>query len=227
MPESQFRAVLWDLDGTIVDTHEMIYRCIAHTLRKHASIGYSQQDWHAHFGAPLHIVFGHVYQGLGRPAPVGEELAGMVATFREMQWQMLPDVALFGGVLEVIDAITEMGRLQGVVTTKHGISAHRTLDHLALAGRFDVVVCGDDCRNYKPHPEPFMTACSRLNLAPSECVVIGDSPADITGAKAAGLHAVAATWGSASIDATLAAGPDSVAPEPRQLFALLGLGERN
>lgn len=91
---------------------------------------------------------------------------------------------------------------------------------------FDAMICGDQCANFKPHPEPFQRACEALGVSPEASAAVGDSAGDILGAKAAGLHAIAAMWGVVGAANVIAAEPDSLATRPEDVLEIAGVEAR-
>ena len=92
------------------------------------------------------------------------------------------------------------------------------LETVGLSDKFEVVMTGDRCDHYKPHPDPFKRALKSLNLEPQECISVGDSPGDIIASHGASVKAVAALWGCLDRDDTLKTGPDYVISEPQELL---------
>jgi pyrophosphatase PpaX len=211
-------AVLWDLDGTIVDTHHLIHRCLDETLREQCGLSYSFEQWSKSAGRPLHLL---LEEGLTAHDRNGVSIELLVKDYRHRLKNYEPEVALFPGIRAAVARIGTLGYRQGIVTTKHAEAAARHLTTTELAGHFEVVVTGDQCSAYKPDPDPFLRALERLALPAHQCVVIGDSPADIVGARAAGLRSVAGLWGTLNEDELRAAGPDAVAHTPDDLPATL------
>jgi pyrophosphatase PpaX len=184
-----FATVLFDLDGTLIDSIELILRSYRHTLRAHR--GYEPPDhvWLSGLGTPLAVQFRRFSDD---PA----EIEAMVATYRA--YNLAHHDALvrpYDGVPEAVRALKARGKRLGLVTSKTRGGALRGLDVAALGDVFDVVVGADEVANPKPHPEPVLTALARLGASAAEAVFVGDSRHDIACGRAAGVRTAAVLWG--------------------------------
>ena len=95
----------------------------------------------------------------------------------------------------VLETLRAEGRRLGIVTAKRRATVELAFSFLPLERFFDVVVGSDDTERHKPDPEPLLYALEQLDAEPQQAAYVGDSPFDIRAAKAAGVHAVAVTWG--------------------------------
>ena len=180
------QAVLWDLDGTLVDTEPY---WIAAEYRLVESFGGRWSDEHAHavIGKPL-LVSARYLREHGRvPLPpeqiVDWLLAAVIAdTRRQVVWRP--------GTLALLAEIRRAGLPMALVTMSYRNLAG-TVAELLPAGTFQTLVCGDEVRQGKPDPEPYLLAAARLGVPPAECLAIEDSPSGIASAEAAGCLVVA------------------------------------
>jgi len=211
-------AVLFDLDGTLADTHDQIYECLRYTLQAHVGIRIKRELWSAWVGIPLRDLFATAFKMEDRPAPDADTERAMVETYRCRQRKLDGMVRGFPGIPEALDALRAQGLRLAIVTTKHSGGASRTLEILRLGAYFETVVTGDQFAHYKPHPAPFELAMKRLGIAAASCMAVGDSRHDIVGARAAGARTAAALWGAESREAVIAAGPDCVLQHPAELI---------
>lgn len=218
----QPRAILFDLDGTVLDTLELIYQCYTKTVTVHCGRDGDRVLWEGCTGLPLRELFGRTFTAFGRTLDE-PTLAAAVQTYREFLHASDGRVRVFPGVRETLEELRDRGLPLGIVTTKHEVSALRHLRLQGLEPLFDVVVAGDHCAHYKPHPEPFLKAAEALGVPPARAVAVGDSEHDIEGAHAAGMPAVAALWGTIRRARLLAAAPEYRAETPA---GLLGLWDR-
>jgi len=180
------RAVLWDMDGTLVDTEPY---WIAAEYRLVESFGGRWSDEHAHavIGKPL-LVSARYLREHGR-VPLSPEqivdrlLAEVIAeTRRQVVWRP--------GVLELLAEMRQAGLPMAMVTMSYRNLAG-TVAGLLPPGTFQTLVCGDDVRRGKPDPEPYLLAAARLGVPPSSCLAIEDSPSGLGSAEAAGCLVVA------------------------------------
>jgi len=197
-------AVLFDLDGTLADTVELILRCFRHTMRIHLGEVPDDAAWLAGFGTPLR-------EQLKAFARSDQEFADMLATYVDFQGAVHDDmVSPFPGAAEVLSALRSEGVPVAVVTSKRSGMARRTLARCGLDGMYDVLVGADDVVRAKPDPEPVRMALDRLGLGGDarETLFVGDSPFDIRAGRAAGTYTAAALWGSFSRDLLEGEGAD-------------------
>ncbi|HYK81596.1 MAG TPA: HAD-IA family hydrolase [Gemmatimonadales bacterium] len=180
---------LFDLDGTLIDSIELILRSYRHTMRTHR--GYEPPDdvWMTGLGTPLWVQFRHFSDD---PA----EIEAMVATYRA--YNLAHHDAMvrpYAGVVDAVRTLRKRGKVLGLVTSKMRSGALRGLRVAALEDAFDVIVGSDEVTHSKPHPEPVLTALERLGAPASAAVFIGDSRHDIECGRAAGVRTAAVLWG--------------------------------
>jgi pyrophosphatase PpaX len=210
-------AVLFDLDGTLVDTVPFILAAVRHAFEGYGTCP-TDAEWIAGIGTPLRTQLASFAR---RP----EDVQALFDRYRGY-WIAHHDAETraFPGAVEAVEALARAGHPIGIVTAKIEEGAYRTLRHTGLLERVQAVVGADSCANAKPHPEPVLLALSRLGYPPSEAVLVGDSPHDVAAAKAAGAIAVAALWGACGREALAAAGADhflsSVADVPALVASL-------
>lgn len=214
--------MLLDLDGTVVDTHELMFRCFSHSLQAHLKCEANRELWDEHSGLPLDRPFQAVCERLGedRNRPT---IADLIQTYRSHMIEIHDrEMRSFPGLTETLCALRQRGIRLGIVTTKHRKTALRHLDFLGLTRLFEVIVAGDECTRLKPDPQPFLMALEAMSLSPDRVVGVGDSSHDVHGARAAGLLAAAACWGTTNRTALLGACPDRVLEQPEDLLLLAG-----
>jgi pyrophosphatase PpaX len=207
-------AILFDLDGTLVDTVPFILAAVRHAFEGYGTCP-TDPEWIAGIGTPLRTQLASFAR---QPADV-ERLFERYRSF----WLANHDerTRAFPGALETVAGLAAAGHPVGVVTAKIEQGAYRTLRHTGLLPHVQAVIGADSCANAKPHPEPVLLAASRLGRDPDEAVLVGDSPHDIAAAKAAGARAVAALWGACGRETLAAAGADHFLDDIRALPALV------
>lgn len=188
---SPWEAVLFDLDGTLADTVELILRCYRHTMRVHRGEELPDELWLAGIGTRLRDQL----LGFARDA---EEAARMAETYSAHQREIHDGlVSPFPGAVELLRALKAGGVRVGVVTSKRRGMAERTLERCGLDGLYDVLVGGDDVARGKPDPEPVLLALDRLGLQgrAGQTLMVGDAPFDVRAGRDAGTRTAAALWG--------------------------------
>jgi len=183
---------LFDLDGTLIDSLELIRRSLVHTLASHGLPALTREEWLDGLGTPLTAQF-------RRYTADPKKIEELVRTYRT--WNLAHHDALvrpFDGVRESLESLADSGGRLGVVTSKQRASARRSLECCGLGDLFEVLVGADDVDHGKPAPDPVLLALERLGARAERAVYVGDSPHDISAARAAGTRTAAVLWGSLS-----------------------------
>ena len=213
-----FEALLLDLDGTLIDSHMVIYRSLDETFREVAGLEYREEWWHERVGKPLDVLFKFAIAEYDLREVSMDDL---VDAYRKHQKVHELDVLVYPGVIEALDRIQNLGIPMAIVTTKHTEATVRQMERAGLTKFFATVVTGDQVENVKPHPEPFLTGAHRLGIPHTDCAAVGDTSGDILSAKAAGSYSVAAMWGAAHPEQLINAGPDRTIQTPLDLLSLV------
>jgi pyrophosphatase PpaX len=216
-------AVLFDLDGTLVDTIPLIFASCEHTLARHLP-GYSpgRAVIVSNLGRSLRdILFDHaVAGGAADPAALSRE---MLATYRSFQDEAFAKmIRPYDGMREALVALRDRGLTLGVVTSKGERPARQCYEHFGLGEFLSIQVFHDDTERHKPDPEPLRLAAARGGLAPSRSVYVGDSVHDMAAGKAAGMRTIGALWGPSGRDELRRAGADELATTPANLLDVIG-----
>lgn len=184
-------AVLFDLDGTLLDTAQDFVATVALMAARRqwpaAGIEVLRPVVSKGSRAMLAAAFGHC-DAAQREALVPEFLD----TYQGLIGQ---HAQLFDGVAALLDALDAAGCRWGIVTNKPEYLARLILPQLGWQQRCAVLVGGDSLAEKKPHPLPLLHAAAAIGVAPSACVYVGDDERDIQAARAAGMPSVAALWG--------------------------------
>ncbi len=182
---------LFDLDGTIIDSIELILRSYRHTMQLHRCNEPMPPDdmWIKGLGTPLWAQFGQITEDK-------EEIERMVQTYRT--YNLTHHDALvkpYEGVVDEIRRIKEHRKQLGLVTSKLRDGAMRGIRISGLDEVFDIVIGCDDVTHFKPHPEPVLKAVDELGVKPAATVFVGDSRHDMESGRAAGVKTAAVLWG--------------------------------
>jgi pyrophosphatase PpaX len=178
--------ILFDLDGTLIDTNELIISSFLHTLNKFYPNKYQREDVLPFMGPPLYETFVEIDK---------ERVQELIDTYREYNianHDLL--VKEFEGVFETVQWLKQQGYKLAIVTTKMSNVVMMGLKLTKLDPFFDVVVAIDHVTNPKPHPEPIEKALQQLNAKPEEALMVGDNHHDILAGKHAGTKTAGVAW---------------------------------
>jgi pyrophosphatase PpaX len=210
----RFPTVLFDLDGTLVDSGPMILESFRHATRTVLSREIPDDQLLAHVGG-LRLA--------DQMAAIDEQrVEELVRTYREHNEPLHRELQACSGVLAVLEQLRLEGRQLGVVTAKRRATVDLAFAVVPLQHLLDVVVSADDTERHKPNPEPLLHALERLRSDPRGAAYVGDSPFDVRAAKSAGVFAVAVTWGGIHREEVLAAEePDAIVRTASELLGVL------
>jgi HAD superfamily hydrolase (TIGR01549 family) len=208
------RAVLWDLDDTLLDTLSARMRALNYAYAQCLGGPVDPLElWKSHRGGSL--------EALGQRL-LGADAQKFTTAYRNYYYGQEHRVAVFPGVEEVLTALQEHGLLLAVVTSKISWGATEELEEAGLLRFFRAVVGHDDVERAKPDPAPIFEAMSRIVVDdPADVLFVGDSPADMFAARNAGCIPVAATWGTVDRELLLDTSPAFVAQRPADVLAAL------
>jgi phosphoglycolate phosphatase len=215
------RTVLFDLDGTLVDTAPDLGYCLNTMLQRR---GMSYLPAEAIRAQASHGSQGLIRLGFG----VGQEAPEFPALRREFLALYTDHLAvnsrLFPGMSDMLQALETQDITCGVVTNKPTRFTLPLLEHFGLLDRMACVVSGDTCGHSKPHPEPMLYACSVAGRQTEECLYVGDAQRDVEAAKAAGMPSLVALYGYlADTDRPMEWGADGFICRPMDLLDYVGL----
>jgi len=206
-------AVLFDLDGTLIDSHDLIIASFRHACRMVLDRDMSADEAQVRWGQPLATRFAAV-----APEHVGALVDAYTAHYDAHE----PTLAsVFPGVPEMLDALAQRGQKLAVVTAKRRRAAAQALRVLGLEPWFAAALGAEDAPAPKPAPDPVYEALRRLGVARDAALMVGDGEFDVRAAKAAGVRSAAALWGTRECEALLACDPDYVVGSPDEVVTLV------
>jgi len=206
--------ILFDLDGTIIDTNELIITSFMHVLEKHQLASLTREQIIPKMGATLEQQL-QQFSGLG-------DITTLMTSYRSYNDVHHDDmVKLFPQVEEVVQQLHARGIRLGVVTTKNKPGTIRVLDMFGLQKYMEAVITLNDVEHPKPHAEPILKAIELLGADPSRTLMVGDSPMDIQSAKAAGVRSAGVAWSLKGEKALLDHKPDYMLHDMNDVYTLL------
>lgn len=211
MPEQKINTLLFDLDGTLINTNELIIQSFRHTFAAHG-LSVADEEIYRYFGKPLHDQFALF-------APGQEDQ--LIAIYRQFNWEMHDRLTQgFPGIDALLAELTERGYRLAIVTSKIRPLVQKGLRLFNLEQYFPLLVCSEDTTEHKPHPAPVQKALDLLGVDNQATAMIGDSPYDLLAGKAAGATAIGVLWSSFPRQSLEQCDPDYLVERPGELLAL-------
>ena len=211
----RYDTILYDLDGTLIDSVRLILDSYHHTLQVHDFPARTDAHWLRGLGIPLR-------QQFAEWAEDEDLLQAMIVTYREYNLAHHDDaVEPYPGVVDVVGALKRAGCRSALVTSKNRYGAQRGLERVGLETMFDILVSADDVERPKPHPEPVERALDYLNAEAHRTIFVGDSVHDMEAGRAAGVSTGAVLWGPFDRDDLAATAPDHWLERPEDLLQLI------
>jgi pyrophosphatase PpaX len=186
------KAILFDLDGTLINTNNLIMQSFKHAFKTYLNRDIEESEIVKFFGVPLEKAV----------ASFGEENAeGIIKAFREFNEEKHDELAEgFEGIEEALKSLKAMGLSLGIVTSKRQLMAHRSLKLINIFDYMDVIITPEDTDKHKPDPDPIFKACEVLKVSPAEIIMVGDSIYDIQCGINAGSETCAVTYTEFAMD---------------------------
>lgn len=209
--------MVFDLDGTVVDTVELIVESFRYATRTVLGEVLPDEVIIAGVGQPL------MFQMERLSEDHAQELYDVYREYNHRRHDEL--IRGYDGVAEMLEGLQAAGRRLGIVTSKSRDTTQMAFRAVGLAEHFDVVVTASDTTEHKPSPVPLLLCLERLGATAEGSIYVGDSPYDIQAGAAAGMATAAVAWGVFGKPALLAATPDFWLEEPHELLALCLQGE--
>ncbi|OLN23992.1 pyrophosphatase PpaX [Domibacillus antri] len=208
--------LLFDLDGTLINTNELIVESFLHTLNHFCPGQYKREDVYPFMGPPLIDTFEAIDK---------ERAMEMVAHYRKFNLEQHDAlVTEFQGVYETVRTLHENNYKMAIVSTKLHNSVVKGLKLTKLDAFFDVIIALDDVENAKPHPEPLQKALAALGSKPEEAMMIGDNYHDIEGGQNAGTMTAGVAWSIKGRDFLNEYNPDFMLESMTELLDILKVG---
>ena len=194
-------AVLFDLDGTLIDTVGLLLECVHHSFEGRTPAP-TDEEWIAGIGTPLR-------RQLAAYVSTEKEINDLIDRYRVYQ-RIHHDrlTSAFPGVIETLAELDRRGHPMGVVTSKSNEMMDLGIRHTGLHKFMKTNIGADSCTIHKPEAFPVLLALENLRYSPDEAIFVGDSPHDIQSGNAAGVVSVAALWGPFTRDQLAPSSPN-------------------
>jgi pyrophosphatase PpaX len=211
--------LLWDIDGTLIDTTSLIVAALDHTYQTFLHRTLPADEIRAIIGIPLYEqirIFGEPTTAGIDPAAMEAEFIRFYETNRHLE-RVIPEA------VETLIAGKQAGRKTALVTSKNHAEIRNTLPRLGILEFVDAIVSADDVTNPKPDPEGVLLALDKLGSGANEALFIGDTVHDMRAGKSAVVARCAVTWGAGPRTLLVAEGPEFLCDQPGELRCLLSL----
>jgi pyrophosphatase PpaX len=210
----RYPTVLFDLDGTLIDSGAMILASFRHATQTVLAREIPDEELVAAVGGAT------IHEQMRSFDP--DRVEELVEVYRAHNIPLHEELEAFDGVDELLATLAAQGRRLAVVTAKRRRGVDLAFEVLGIGRYFEAVVSAEDTERHKPDPEPVLLALSRLGAHPSEAAFVGDSPFDVGAGKAAGLFSVGVSWGGLHSEERLReAGADVVVHDRAELLDVL------
>ena len=200
---NSIKAVLFDLDGTLADTEELILASFRYATKTVLGRDIPDEELRAKIGQPLTV---QMWDWADGSQEVHDALFDTYLEHNERVHSQL--IKSFPDTVRALEALRAAGLPLGIVTSKRSENARRAMQSTGIEGYFECLVAPDTFPAHKPEPGPVLHGCELLGTSPDECIYIGDSPYDLQAGRGAGCTTVAALWGMFDRDVLLAERPD-------------------
>ena len=207
------KAVLFDLDGTLLDTNQLILDSFKHTFKTILDLEVPEEEMGKIFGKPL----------VGTLASYNEEKVDeLVKEYRRYNEENHDNMCKpFEGVQVLLKSLKDHGYKLGIVTSKRLEMAKRGSDLGDITKYFDIFITPESTEKHKPNPEPIYEACKQIGIEPKEAIMVGDAPADILSGKNAGAITCAVRYTALPISELEKDNPDYFIDYPLQILDIL------
>jgi len=223
---SDVNAVLFDLDGTLVNTIPLIFACYEHTLAEHLP-GFhpARSVIVGNLGRSLDDIL-YDYAVAAGASDAGPRSRRMLETYRSFQRENLDRlIQPYEGMREALVGLRQRGLTLGLVTSKVEWAARLSYERYGLGEFLSVLVFHDDTERHKPDPQPLLLAAAKSGLDHTRAAYVGDSVHDMAAGRAAGMKTIGALWGPSEREELERAGADALAARPLDLVGLLRAGD--
>jgi pyrophosphatase PpaX len=210
-----FKAVVFDLDGTVVDSVDLIVASFQHAFREVLDREVGREEATAYVGRPL------LEQMVAFSPEHAEALVDSYREFNHREHDRM--LKLYDGILRLLDRLQQADTKLGLVTSKSRHTTQMAFDLTGIERYFAASVCADESPRNKPFPDPILLCLEQLGVSPADAAYVGDSPADVQAARASGVVAVAVAWGVFDVATLAAEKPDRVVHTITELAQVLGI----
>lgn len=217
MQTKRVKCVLLDLDGTLIDSEGISFRCTDAAFRQVMGRGITSEEKTMFMGRPVSLLLKEMFGSRG------EDIALLG---KSLYMESVPEIRMFDGFMDVLMELKRLGLKLGIVTSSRNEPVHAILRSLHIEGIFDAVVTQESTDNHKPDPDPVLKALEETVTSAQDSILVGDQPWDIRSASSAGVRSYGASWGPGKESLLRMAGAISVLRKPSSILRITGAKAR-
>lgn len=212
------KAVLFDLDGTLLNTNELIYKSFVYTFKEGLNMTPSKDEITSFYGQPLEYTFKNYIDNKS-------EIDRLIKIYREYNEEIHDNMCYaFDEVEELLIELKKKGIKVGIVTSKRESLAKRGMKIAGILKYMDIVVTPECTKKHKPHKEPALYATEKLNINPKETIMVGDSNFDLICGRDTGCKTCGVTYTEMDIEKLKEVNPDYFITSPKEILELVERG---
>lgn len=207
------KAVLFDLDGTLINTNDLILKSFKHTFKTMLDLEPTEEEITMNYGRPLQEIFKSYDEN---------RIEEMINCYRKINLELHDDECKeFADVDLMLQILKNKGIKIGIVTSKKSDMAERGAKLMGIFKYFDTFITPEVTIKHKPEGEPVLKACENLGVSPSEALMVGDSPYDILAGKNAGAKTCGVKYTALPIEKLQESKPDFYVDKPLEILELV------
>lgn len=207
------KAVLFDLDGTLINTNDLILKSFKHTFKTMLDLEPTEEEITMNYGRPLQEIFKSYDEN---------RIEEMINCYRKINLELHDDECKeFADVDLMLQTLKNKGIKIGVVTSKKSDMAERGAKLMGIFKYFDTFITPEVTIKHKPEGEPVLKACENLGVSPSEALMVGDSPYDILAGKNAGAKTCGVKYTALPLEKLGESKPDFYVDKPLEILDLV------
>jgi len=212
MKFKNIKAVIFDIDGTLIDTTELILKCYNHTFKNYSISPKSKKE--------IFKVFGHPLKKCYEILCSTEDVVKLCEAHMNFQEKNLHLARNFKGILKTLKKLKEKKLKIAAISARSNRTTMKTIKKAGLTKYIDVLISREDIINPKPHPDPLFLALKKLKIDPKNAIMVGDTPVDIQAGKNAGTRTIGVTYGPLE-NSVKKENPDKVISSSPQIIDLI------
>lgn len=200
MTMKKYKGIIFDIDGTLTSTNELIFATFNHIAQKYEGRVYSDEEIISMFGPTEDVILKEKFNG--------DKFKEVYDEYYKFYRENHPRMAdLYPGIVDILNEIKRRKILTSIFTGKGRKTTEITLEILGIKKFFDMIITGDDVKNHKPSPEGILKFLNEFKLSKDEVLMVGDSIADIVAAREAGIDVASVVWDSYAKDEVVKLNP--------------------